>query len=127
MTPTPAAVLFVADVPRMTMFYQQLAGMSVEHAEASHAVLEIAGFQLVIHALRWADDASTSGGGVSVREDSYHKLCYPVASIDAARALAASLGGHIQGPEKAWASRGFRACDGHDPEGNVLQVREAAE
>lgn len=27
---------------------------------------------------------------------------------------------------KEWEARGFRACDGRDPEGNVLQVREAA-
>lgn len=42
------------------------------------------------------------------------------------RVTAASLGGHIKPAAAEWSARGFRACDGHDPEGNVLQVRETA-
>jgi len=103
--------------------------MAVVHETADHAILEVAGFQLVIHAVRGEPDPVPAGGGpVHVREDSYVKLCLPVASIAAARAVAASLGGAVQPPDKEWLAteRGFRACDGHDPEGNVVQVREAA-
>ena len=39
-------------------------------------------------------------------------------------ALAPTLGGAIKPPEAEWEARGFRAVDGHDPEGNVVQFRE---
>jgi hypothetical protein len=32
----------------------------------------------------------------------------------------------VHATEKEWSARGFRACDGYDPEGNVFQVREKA-
>lgn len=55
------------------------------------------------------------------------RLCLPVESIATARTTAARLGGTIRPAGSEWEARGFRACDGHDPEGNVLQVRENAE
>ncbi len=60
------------------------------------------------------------------REDTPLKLCLPVPSIAPGRALASSLGGQLNPPAKEWAARGFRACDGTDPEGNVFQLRESA-
>ena len=124
----PSVVLFVDDVPRLTRFYQALARMTVVHDAPDHAVLEIDGFQLVIHALPpgvAADGAAAQT--IHVREDSYLKLCLPVPSIADARAVAAAHGGAIAPVAREWAARGFRACDGHDPEGNVVQVREAAD
>lgn len=123
--PKPSAVVFVADVPTMRRFYQALASMALLQEDEVHAVLELEGFQLVIHALRGAPPAAP-GGQVPVREDSYIKVCLPVESIAAARARAAALGGAIKPPNSEWEARGFRACDGHDPEGNVLQVRQIA-
>ena len=35
------------------------------------------------------------------------------------------LGGRVKPVHDEWEARGFRACDGHDPEGNVIQVRES--
>ncbi len=125
--PVPSAVLFVRDVLSLTRFYQGVASMSVVHEEGDHAVLEIAGFQLTIHALRGEPvPPRDSAGRVLVREDSYWKICLPVVSIAAARARASQLGGLIKSQEHEWQARGFRACDGNDPEGNVLQVREIA-
>ncbi len=121
--PRPGVVLFVSDVPRMSEFYRELAAMNVLHADTDHAVLEVAGFELVIHAIRgeWAE---ASAGATEVREDAAMKLCLPVASIARARERVEALGGRIQPADREWQGRGFRACDGHDPEGNVLQVRE---
>ena len=125
--PKPSAVLFVANVPNMTAFYRTLASMALLHDAAGHAILEIDGFQLVIHALRGAPDAAAAPvGKVPAREDTYIKLCFPVESIAAARSRAAALGGTIQPASSEWEARGFRACDGCDPEGNVFQVRQTA-
>ena len=114
----PAAVLFVHDVARMTAFYRELARMHVLHADATHAVLERDGFQLTIHALTGA------GTDFATREDSHLKLCFPVDELAAARVRAGALGGELWPVEREWEARGFRACDGRDPEGNVFQVRE---
>jgi predicted enzyme related to lactoylglutathione lyase len=125
--PIPAAVLFVANVPRMTQFYRDVAAMRLLHEARDHAILELQGFQLVIHAIRGEVGAqSVNDVQPDIRQDCHIKLCFPVESIDGARATAASLGGAIQPPGRVWEARGFRACDGNDPEGNVLQVRESA-
>jgi catechol-2,3-dioxygenase len=122
--PAPAVVLFVHDVPRLTQFYRAIAPLTLLQEDSDHAVLEVQGFQLIIHALRWAPEATTPP---VPREDSYHKVCLPVASIAAAREAAAALGGVVQPVDRQWSARGFTACDGFDPEGNVLQVRERAD
>ncbi len=47
--------------------------------------------------------------------------------IEDARKQAAALGGQVGPKAREWQARGFRACDGFDPEGNVFQVRETAD
>ena len=60
------------------------------------------------------------------REESALKPFFPVASLAAARSAAAGLGGLVDPPEREWTAGTSRACDGHDPEGNVIQLREPA-
>ena len=122
--PKPSVVVFVADVRRVSTFYRELAAMSVLIEDEGYVVMEAEGLQLVIHHL--SGEPAVNPAAVEVREDSYVKLCLPVASIAAARSLAAANGGAIKSPQHEWEARGFRACDGHDPEGNVIQVRESA-
>jgi len=121
MRPGPAAVVFVADVSRVAMFYRDLFSMHVLQEANDFAVLECDGLQLTIHALYGEP------GDTATRFDTYVKLCFPVDSLAATRARAPSLGGELWPPEKEWTAqeRGFRACDGRDPEGNVFQAREA--
>jgi catechol 2,3-dioxygenase-like lactoylglutathione lyase family enzyme len=121
MRPAPAAVVFVADVPRMARFYRELLSMRVLHDASDHVVLECDGMQLTIHALH--GEPSTAD---APRFDTYIKLCFPVHAIADIRARAPALGGALWGIEKEWKARGFSACDGRDPEGNIFQVREAA-
>ncbi|MFN8573160.1 MAG: VOC family protein [Gemmatimonadaceae bacterium] len=122
---SPSAVLFVDDVARMTTFYRDAIGMTILHEEPSHVVLACAGMELVLHALPNAPSAAPSGE-VVVREDSYLKLCFPVNDLAQAREKMLILGGALLAPSQEWEYRGFRACDGHDPEGNVLQLRVPA-
>jgi hypothetical protein len=125
--PKPSAVLFVDHVPEMAAFYRELVAMTVIHEAPDHVVLEIEGMQLVIHSLPEKPEGNlTNSQPVQVREDSYLKLCFPVANIAFARARALALGGYVGPGESEWQARDFRACDGHDPEGNVIQVRENA-
>lgn len=127
MGPLPGLVLFVANVDRVASFYQMVGSMQFVGGDSGHAVLEIEGFQLVVHQLEGeSEPPHDTQNKVRVREDSYSKLCLPVLSIDAARSQAASFGGFIKPAQHEWQARGFRACDGNDPEGNVIQVRESA-
>lgn len=125
--PMPSVVLFVENVRRMAQFYAELAQMVVVHDEPDHAVLAVDGMELVVHALPVTSQGTpTALGTLRVRKDAYWKFCLPVESISSARVIAMGLGGMIGPIADEWEARGFRACDGSDPEGNVLQVRESA-
>ena len=119
---TICVVIFVADVKRVARFYRELMNMTVATEDARHAALTLPGFELVIHGMH-GEPEPVAEGGPSVREDAYLKVCLPVASIAVAREQAPTLGGFIKPPECEWEYGGIRACDGNDPEGNVIQVR----
>lgn len=120
-------MVFVNDVPRVTAFYRDLIQMTLSTGDSKHSVLELRGFELVIHKLSNEPPVErVQAGRARAREDSYIKICLPVLNIAAARKIAKSLGGHVKDPQFEWEARGFRACDGYDPEGNVFQVRELA-
>lgn len=125
--PKPGMVIFAKDVARVARFYERVFALAVTHAEGADIVLESDAVQLVIHSIppRIARDITISSPP-TLREDTALKLFLPVARIADARALAAELGGQIGPLGREWSARGFRACDGHDPEGNVIQAREIA-
>lgn len=121
-TPAVAGVVFAADIARLAAFYRGVAGMRETHADDRHVVLEIPGFQLTVHALSGSEGHPQYA--YPTREDTYIKLCFPVTSLAEARTLASSLGGELWPVDREWEARGFRACDGRDPEGNVFQLRQ---
>jgi predicted enzyme related to lactoylglutathione lyase len=116
----PAGVIFVDDIVSVAAFYQAVAGLQEIHVGDGHIVLEGAGYQLTIHAL--PDQGAAHR--YPTRADTHIKLCFPVIDLAQARAAAALHGGEIWQPDQDWIARGFRACDGRDPEGNVFQVRQ---
>ncbi len=97
-------------------------------AEEDGAVrLETGTIQLVIHAL---PPSVTAGIEIAVpprvRHDTWIKPVFAVDSLARVRGAVAALGGGMEPESSAFVWAGFRACDGHDPEGNVIQFREAA-
>lgn len=125
--PKPSVVIFAKSVLKLATFYQEVATMTVVHQDKDHIVLDQADFQVVIHGIPKAISARIHiAEPPQVREETPIKVCLPVAGIDHARTKAAELGGHVGPKTKEWEARGFRACDGYDPEGNVFQVRECA-
>jgi predicted enzyme related to lactoylglutathione lyase len=123
--PKPGAVLFAKDLPRLAKFYEGVAGLSVAHSEPEVIVLESSHQQLVLHCIppRVAQTIEISSPP-KLRTDTAVKLVFAVASICEARANAAAFGGGVNPKKKEFEARGFRACDGYDPEGNVIQFRE---
>lgn len=90
-------------------------------------VLESDHFQLVVHPIPKQIAKSIKIASPPLRRtDVAAKLIFPVADIAEVRAKAPALGGELNLPAKEFEARGFRACDGHDPEGNVVQFRQSA-
>jgi predicted enzyme related to lactoylglutathione lyase len=124
---TAGAVVYARDIGRVSRFYAALAELPIVEDEPGHVVLQSPAFELVVVAVPPAVAARiTIASPPARREDTAIKLCFPVPSLAAARTTAARLGGALLGPEHEWAFHGAIVCDGHDPEGNVIQVRAAA-
>jgi predicted enzyme related to lactoylglutathione lyase len=121
------AVLFVKDLARVAKFYAELVPMVGALSESDLIVLESSNFQLVVHPIpkRIAKTINITSPPAR-RTNIAVKLIFPVASLADVRAKAPTLGGELDPPSKEFVARGFRACDGHDPEGNVVQFREDA-
>ncbi|RQP21154.1 VOC family protein [Piscinibacter terrae] len=124
---TAGAVVYAMNVPKVSAFYAKVAGLRTTHAEQSYVVLESVAFQLVVVAIPPHIAASIQ---VTVppqrREDTAVKLVLPVPSIASTRLAAQACGGQLNPPEREWEFQGSRVCDGHDPEGNVVQFRQNA-
>ncbi|OWY26641.1 hypothetical protein [Herbaspirillum robiniae] len=124
--PKAGAVLFAKDVARLAAFYAQVLAVVPKHAEAEKVVIEAEQFLLVIHAIPPAVAANVQIVSPPVlRENVPVKLFLPVRSLAQARIRAQSQGGGLKPVEAEWSGPDFRACDGFDPEGNVVQFREA--
>jgi predicted enzyme related to lactoylglutathione lyase len=126
--PKPSTVIFAKEIERMADFYRIVLGLSEIHSAKDHVVLDGEGFQLVIHGIpKKIAETITITVPPSVREDIPIKMCIPVENIQASRERADALGGQIRPKKNEWQARGFRACDGFDPEGNVFQLRESVD
>jgi predicted enzyme related to lactoylglutathione lyase len=124
---TVGAVLYTKSVERVSSFYAECCGLWVTHSEDDHVVLESPTFQLVILAIPGSIAASISIATPPVRrEQTPIKLVFHVESIDAIRDVVSHLCGELNPPEREWYFQGGKVCDGHDPEGNVVQFREKA-
>jgi hypothetical protein len=121
------AVVYAVDVARLTTFYAQVTQLPVLVVELDYALLSTSTFELVIHAIPPQIAAQIE---ITMppqrREDTPIKLSFRVASLAEARERAAALGGQLDPVGREWEFRGSRLCDGHDPEGNVIQLRERA-
>jgi predicted enzyme related to lactoylglutathione lyase len=107
----------------LAKFYEAMSGLAVRFTDDNITVLVSDTFELVIQSLPAETDVSEPP---VVREDTYIKPFFPVASLSEARERAAALGGQLRPRNEEWQARGFRACEATDPDGNVIQFREDA-
>jgi predicted enzyme related to lactoylglutathione lyase len=120
-----AAVIYAKDLDRVSAFYESVAGLAVTARQATYVVLSGDGFRLFVVAVpHWLSRDIVIGDPPARREDTPIKLVLPVASLAAAREVAPAYGGVVDPPDREGVFDGTRVCDGHDPEGNVLQLAE---
>jgi predicted enzyme related to lactoylglutathione lyase len=119
------AVLYATDLGRLVDFYSSVAGIEPQVIEKGYAILASGPSQFVIVRIpkRIADtiDVTTPP---EVREDTPLKLVFGVENITHARDRVAELGGAMNAVEHEWQFNGAKVCDGHDPEGNIFQLRQ---
>lgn len=124
--PGPAragALIYALDLERMSGFYRQVLGMRLLHADAEHQVIESDDLQLIVHAIPPPIAATITLASPPVpRDEQALKLFFTVTSLADAALRASALGGALFGP--AYAGPGFEVRNGHDPEGNIFQLRE---
>jgi predicted enzyme related to lactoylglutathione lyase len=120
------AVLYARDLDRLVEFYASVAGIEPQTVEKGFATLGAGPTQFVIVRIpkRIADTIEIATPP-EPREDTPLKLVFSVEDIARARERAAELGGAVNAMEREWEFEGARVCDGHDPEGNIFQLRQA--
>jgi predicted enzyme related to lactoylglutathione lyase len=120
-----SSVIYVLDLPKMGAFYEQCFGLAtVEHGESFHVLESDAWLFTLVQAPSRIADAIEITNPPRRRTDAPLKLVFGVRSIAETRASAAQLGGQIDPVDTQWEFRGSLRCDGTDPEGNVLQLRQ---
>ena len=119
------AVLYAKDLDRLVKFYAAVAGIEPQAVKNGFAVLGASPSQLVIVRIpeRIADEIEIATPP-ELREATPIKLVFAVEDIAHARKRAAELGGAVNAVEREWKFEGARVCDGHDPEGNIFQLRQ---
>lgn len=120
-----AAVIYAKDLARLRRFYEGLAGLVITEQGEGYVVLEATGFQLSLVAMpEYIAAATQIAEPPRRREQVPVKLVYFVPSLDVLREQIPALGGGLNPVEREWLFQGARVCDGHDPEGNIFQLRE---
>jgi len=121
-----AGVVYALDVARLADFYADVAELRPTDAGTGYAHLTAPGVELFLVAI-----PAETAAGIEVaspprrREETPIKLAFPTSDLERARSVAADHGGVVDPPERAWTFGGYLHCDGHDPEGNVFQLRAA--
>lgn len=123
--PQAAAVLYAKNLKRLAEFYARVARLGFRTSAEDHIVLESELFQLVVVQIpkQIADRIEIEEPPVR-RSQTPIKLVFFIEHLEAARAAAVAHGGALNPAEGEWLFDGIRVCDGHDPEGNVFQLRQ---
>ena len=120
------AVLYAKDLNRLVDFYSTVAGLDIRSLQKGYAILGCEPAQFVIVQI-----PEQIAGSIDIatppepREDTPVKLVFSVEDIAAARNKVAERGGAMNAAGGEWEFAGAKVCDGHDPEGNVFQIRQS--
>jgi predicted enzyme related to lactoylglutathione lyase len=125
-SPALTATVYAMDARRLAGFYAEVLGLARVEEGASFVLLASAGVELaVVQAPPAIADAIVLNDPPAVREDTPIKLSFLVDDVEGARPIVERLGGGLAAPVAAWSWRGHLHLDGWDPEGNVVQLRQA--
>lgn len=119
-------VVFAKNVRRVSAFYRGTLGLAVEESDSSHDLLRGHGYEVVVHAI-----PRKLAAGIAIdkppqpRQETPFKPTFVVDSLAAVREAAEATGGCLKPEAGAWRFRGHVVLDGWDPEGNIVQFKQA--
>ena len=132
-------VIFTNDLSGLEAFYSRLLSMRVLERGEGFVTLSERGLDIVLHSTADArkaamktgsyslsEKAAIKTGSVSPREQVALKPVFYVDDLAACRVTAGTLGGQVGDEAAEWLFHGARVCDGHDPDGNIFQLRQHA-
>ena len=119
-------VVFAKNKKRVSAFYQQTLDLDLAETATSHDLLRVHGYEVVVHTIprKYAASMRITKPPVP-RQDSPFKPTFVVVSIEAVRSAAQATGGYLKPDSGAWHFRGHVVIDGRDPEGNIVQFKQA--
>jgi len=119
-------VVFAKNKKRVSAFYQQTLDLDLAETGTSHYLLRRHCYEVVVHTIprKYAASMTITKPPVP-RQDSPFKPTFVVVSIEAVRSAAQATGGYLKPDSGAWHFRGHVVIDGWDPEGNIVQFKQA--
>lgn len=119
-------VVFAKNKKRVSAFYRQTLGLEVQESDTSHDLLRGHGYEVVVHTIPRKYAASiTITKPPEPRQETPFKPTFVVASLAEVRRAAEATGGCLKPESGAWHFREHVVLDGWDPEGNVVQFKQA--
>ncbi len=119
-------VIYAKNKKRVSAFYQQTPGLEVHESESSHDLLRGQGYEILVHAIprKYAAEVKVSKPP-EPRDETPFKPTFVVLSLTEVRLAAEATGGYLKPEAAAWHFRGQVVLDGWDPEGNIVQFKQA--
>jgi len=119
--------LYGLDLARLAAYYTTIAGFEIHEVDDGFTTLHVPTLELVLVRVRPEHaDAAAVASPPKRREDTPIKVSLVVASLAAAREAAPAVGAVVDASDAEWTWGGYTRVDGHDPEGNVVQLMEIA-
>jgi len=125
-SPHQGLCVFAKNVEQVSLFYQQALGLKVQTSDPTHELLVGHNCEVVVHAISkgYAESIEIESPPKQ-RDDAALKPTFIVDDLEVVRAAAKANGGHLKPSKQAWRFRGYVVLDGWDPEGNVIQFKQA--
>ena len=119
-------VVFATNKKRVSAFYRQTLGLEIQESDSSHDLLRGHGYEVVVHTIprKYAADITITKPP-EPRDQAPFKPTFVVASLADVRLAAEAAGGYLKPESGAWHFRGHVVLDGWDPEGNIVQFKQA--
>lgn len=119
-------VIFSKNIKTVAAFYQHVLNADITESAKGHVVLNAGEIEIVIHGIPKQVAANIDiETPPQLRGAAVFKPAFIVDSLEDVRAACEQYGGGIRPLEKAWQIRDCTVVDGWDPEGNIIQFKQA--
>jgi catechol-2,3-dioxygenase len=121
--PPVSIVLYARDHSGLARFYAAVLRLGVLEEEAGYVRLGSEGMEIVL--VQAPPGAGHADPPDRPRSETPIKPAFLVSDIEALRSVIAAAGGALRPAGDAWDWSGATHLDGHDPEGNIFQLRQS--